>query len=86
MYGDIHLASQTISHPAAPGTWSVSGAADVDGNGQSDIIWNDLTTGNTRATLLGGPSSLVSATVLNSNFALTSPNNSFHLIASTGGG
>ena len=86
MYGDIHLASKTVNHPAAAGTWSVSGAQDVDGNGYSDIVWNDMATDNTRATLMGGPSSLVSSTVLNSNFNLASSSNAFHLIASTGGG
>ncbi len=68
------------------GTWSVSGAQDVDGNGYSDIIWNNAATDATTATTFGGPASLVSTTVLNPNMGLPTAGNTFHLIASTGGG
>ena len=84
MYGDIHTGTKTIAKPA--GTWSVSGAQDVDGNGYSDIIWNNAATDATTATTFGGPASLVSTTVLNPNMGLPTAGNSFHLIASTGGG
>jgi|GEM_PF-4017369 len=86
MYGTSHTGTKTVTHPTTPGvTWSVSGAADVDGNGYSDIIWNDTANDTTSATLFGGPSSLVSSTVTNSNFSLSAPPSPFHLIASTGG-
>jgi VCBS repeat-containing protein len=84
MYGDIHTGTKTVAKPA--GTWSVSGAQDVDGNGYSDIIWNNAATDATTATTFGGPASLVSTTVLNPNMGLPTAGNSFHLIASTGGG
>jgi VCBS repeat-containing protein len=84
MYGDIHTGTKTVSKPA--GTWTVSGAQDVDGNGFSDIIWNNAATDATTATTFGGPASLVSTTVLNPNMGLPTAGNTFHLIASTGGG
>jgi hypothetical protein len=84
MYGDIHTGTKTVAKPA--GTWSVSGAQDVDGNGYSDIIWNNAATDATTATTFGGPASLVSTTVLNPNMGLPTAGNTFHLIASTGGG
>ncbi|HJR55402.1 MAG TPA: FG-GAP-like repeat-containing protein [Rhizomicrobium sp.] len=87
MYGDIHTGTKTIGKPGAIAALGVSGALDVDGNGYSDVIWNDPATGNTRATLLGGPSSLVNTTVLNSNFTMpNSASPTFQLVASTGGG
>jgi len=86
MYGTSHTGTKTVTHPTTPGvTWSVSGAGDVDGNGYSDIIWNDASNDTTSATLFGGPSSLVSSTVTNSNFSVAAPASPFHLTASTGG-
>jgi len=84
MYGDARTGTKTINKPG-PGTWNATGAADVDGNGYSDVIWSDASN-NASATLLGGPSSLASATVLNGNFGLSSPGPAFHMVASTGGG
>jgi hypothetical protein len=86
MYGDTHTGTKTINKPGA--SYNLSGAEDVDGNGYSDLIWNNPTTGATVATLLGGPSSLVSTTVLNplTPLNLTSPGAGFNLVASTGGG
>lgn len=86
MNGDTVTGTQTVNHPTAAGTWSVAGASDVDGNGASDIIWNDVAAGNTRASLMGPPADSASATVLNGNYNLSSPANTFHLVASTGGG
>ena len=84
MNGAVHTGNKTIAKPTAA-AWSVSGAEDVDGNGYSDIIWTDAS-GNAAATKLGGPSSLTSTTVMNSNFGLTPAAGGFHFIASTGGG
>jgi Ca2+-binding RTX toxin-like protein len=86
MLDGTHVGTQTISHPTQMGvTWSVSGAADVDGNGYSDILWTDQTAGVSSATLLDGPSNLVSTHVNNMGTPAASQGSNFHLIA-TGGG
>jgi hypothetical protein len=84
MYGDSHTGTKTVANPG--GTFQVNGAEDTDGNGYSDIIWNNASTDDTAATTFGGPASLANTTVMNPNMSLGSPNNAFHLIASTGGG
>jgi len=61
----------------------------VDGNGNSDLVWNDPTPNTVPATLLGGPATANSTTVLTPAFALASPEvlpGNFSLVASTGGG
>ncbi len=84
MNGAVHTGNKTVAKPTVA-AWSVSGSEDVDGNGYSDIIWTDAS-GNAAATKLGGPSSMTSTTVTNSNFGLTPAAGGFHFIASTGGG
>ena len=83
MYGDLHTGSKTINKPGA--AFTLSGAMDVDDNGYSDLIWRDQAGGLTTATNLGGPSSLVSTTVLGTT-VMPTLNSSYSLIASTGGG
>jgi hypothetical protein len=82
MYGDIHTGTKTIAKPGAG--FNLTGSADVDGNGYSDLLWSDAST-NVTATNLGGPSSLVSTTVLG-NSVLATPGATYQLMASTGGG
>ncbi len=87
MNGNTVNGTQTISNPG--GTYTLSGAEDVDGNGYSDIIWNDATPNTVEATLLGGPATANSTTVLAPAFGLSSPlvnPGNFSLVASTGGG
>jgi len=82
MYGDIRTGTKTIAKPGA--AFNLSGAGDVDNNGYSDLIWTDPLN-NATATLLGGPSSLASTTVIGSS-GLTHPGAGYNLLASTGGG
>jgi hypothetical protein len=82
MYGDIHTGTKTITKPGAG--FNLTGSADVDGNGYSDLLWSDAST-NVTATNLGGPSSLVSTTVLG-NSVLATPGATYQLMDSTGGG
>ncbi len=82
MYGDIRTGTKTVAKPGAG--FNLSGAGDVDSNGYSDLIWTDALN-NATATLLGGPSSLASTTVIGSS-GLTHPGAGYNLLASTGGG
>ncbi len=50
MNGASHVGTINVTPPPAAGTWTVAGAEDVDANGFSDIVWNDVGAGNTRAT------------------------------------
>jgi Ca2+-binding RTX toxin-like protein len=86
MNGTAHTGTKTISHAMTPGdNWAVSGAADVDGNGYSDVIWTDTNnTGDTSASLLSGSS--VNPSVASINLSSPGPGTAFKLIASTGGG
>ena len=83
MNGDSHAGTKTVSKPGAG--FTVSGAQDVDNNGYSDLIWSNSGTGAVTATELGGPSSLVSTSVIGT-VSLVPQAGGFHLVASTGGG
>jgi hypothetical protein len=82
MYGDIRTGTKTIAKPGP--AFNLSGSGDVDSNGYSDLIWTDASN-NATATLLGGPSSLASTTVIGSA-GLSHPGAGYNLLASTGGG
>jgi hypothetical protein len=55
------------------------GAEDVNGDGISDLLWQDTTSGDVKATEFAANGSM---TTVN----LGSPAATFHLVASTGGG
>ena len=84
--GDAVIAtmSGTIVGPVlptvtAPVGFTLMGAEDVDGNGYSDLLWQNSATGNVKATpFIAG--------VAQPTINLGAPNNTFHLVASTGGG
>ena len=79
MNGDSHVGTQTIAKPGS-GTWTVSGAEDVDGNGYSDVIWTNAATGIVAASELSGSTTTVVPML--TSYSTTSQ----HLVASTGGG
>jgi hypothetical protein len=79
MNGDAQAgAPVNVAQPAA--NFVVLGAEDVNNDGFSDILWQDPTTGNVKATQF-----TTGGAVLNT-VNLGAPNSNWHLVASTGGG
>jgi hypothetical protein len=72
----------TVAQPTPTGAetnFVLMGAEDVNGDGFSDLLWRDTSTGDVKATefAAGGTMQTVN---------LAAPNQNFHLVASTGGG
>ena len=57
----------------------IARAEDVNGDGFSDLLWQDATTGDVKATEFAANGSMTTV-------ALGAPASTFHLVASTGGG
>jgi hypothetical protein len=71
-----------VGSPALTGAetkFVLLGAEDVNGDGYSDLLWQDVTTGDVKATEFAANGSMTTV-------ALGAPASTFHLVASTGGG
>jgi len=83
MNGDSMTGSFSGAAPSnGGGTYTLMGAEDINGDGYSDLLWQDMITNKVVATEMTAGNNVL-ATV-----ALSSPGNAntFHLVASTGGG
>lgn len=84
MNGDSMTNSNTYLAPTSgasgPGTFTLKGAEDVNGDGFSDLLWQNAANGDVVAT------QLTTGNAILSTVNLTAPASNFGLIASTGGG
>jgi len=56
--------------PTHPNAWRIVGAADFDGNGHADLVWQDPATGTTQVWFMGG----TQGTMLTGTAKLSGPN------------
>jgi len=84
MNGDSVVNTQDFNAPtmgaSGPGTLTLMGAEDVNGDGYSDLLSQNTANGDVVATEMTAGLNVLA------NVNLGAPASSFHLVASTGGG
>ena len=77
---NVYDINAPTSGASGPGTFTLMGAEDVNGDGYSDLLWQNTVNGDVVATEMTAGLNVLSTVNLGA------PASSFHLVASTGGG